>query len=91
MSTAGLPTFKKLWGKIKHDLPKGEYLISIENNYNVHKFSGRKSLIITTTSNLGGKMNFLGIIALVIGSVSVIGGCVIFAMVYYFKRKGINF
>ena len=89
MSTAGLPTFKKLWGKIEHDLPKGDYAISIANSYDVHKFSGRKSIILTTTSNLGGKMSFLGILSLIIGSLSVLGGILILSMVLYFKRKGI--
>ena len=32
MRTAGLPNFKKLWGKIDKDLPKGEYTVTIENS-----------------------------------------------------------
>lgn len=29
MRTAGLPNFRKLWGKIENDLNKGEYTIEI--------------------------------------------------------------
>ena len=90
MSTAGLPTFKKLWGKIEHDMPKGTYSVAIQSNYDVSDFSGHKSFIITTTSNLGGKMSFLGIICLVVGSVSVIGGGGIIALIFYLKKKGID-
>ena len=85
-----MPTFKKLWGKIEHDLDEGEYSVAIENNYDVHAFSGRKTLILTTTSNLGGKASFLGIISLVIGSVSVIGGIMIMLTVWYTKKRGIK-
>ena len=38
MQTAGLPTFRKVWGKIEGNLGKGEYVMQIENNYNVEKF-----------------------------------------------------
>lgn len=90
MSTAGLPTFKKLWGKIEHDLEKGKYALTIENNYDVSKFSGHKSFVITNTSNLGGKMNFLGIISLFVGSVSVIGGIAILIVDHYLKKRENN-
>ena len=90
VSTAGLPTFKKLWGKIEHDLDKGDYSITIENNYDISAFDGKKSVIITTTSNLGGKMSFLGIISLIVGSISIIGGLAIIGIVYYSKKKGIT-
>lgn len=32
MRTAGLPDFRKLWGKIKTDLDPGEYIITIQNS-----------------------------------------------------------
>jgi LEM3 (ligand-effect modulator 3) family / CDC50 family len=89
MSIAGLPTFKKLWGKIETDLPKGLYTVTIQNNYDVSKFSGTKSFVITTTSNLGGKMSFLGIIYLVVGCISLIGGLVILSLTNYMKNRRI--
>ena len=38
MRTAGLPNFRKLWGKIENGLDAGKYQIKIENNYKVDKF-----------------------------------------------------
>jgi len=38
MRTAGLPNFRKLWGKIEDGLAPGNYQIRIENNYKVDKF-----------------------------------------------------
>lgn len=91
MSTAGLPTFKKLWGKIKHDLPKGEYAVTIQNNYDVSDFDGEKAIIISTTSVLGGKMSFLGILSLIVGGVSFIGGSAVVGLGCYLKKiRGIS-
>ena len=38
MRTAGLPNFRKLWGKITEDLQPGEYYLMIGNNYEVKPF-----------------------------------------------------
>jgi len=38
MRTAGLPNFRKLWGKIDATLPAGEYYLKIVNNYEVLPF-----------------------------------------------------
>jgi len=38
MRTAGLPNFRKLWGKIEGGLEPGKYQIKIDNNYKVDKF-----------------------------------------------------
>ena len=47
MKPAGLPDFKKLWGRITDiDLKAGnEIEITIENRYDVSKFDGEKYLI----------------------------------------------
>jgi hypothetical protein len=60
MRTAGLKTFRKLWGKIEgRRLKKGTYYIKIVNNYNVEPFGGTKSIILSVPSSMGGKNNFL--------------------------------
>lgn len=89
MSIAGLPTFKKLWGKINHDLHKGTYSVTIQNNYDVSDFNGKKSFILTTTSNLGGKMSFLGIISLIAGCLSIVGGGGILGLLFYSQKRGV--
>ena len=42
MRTAGLPNFRKLYGKIETDLKPGVYELDIMNNYDVSSFDGKK-------------------------------------------------
>ncbi|KAH9505072.1 Cell cycle control protein 50A [Bulinus truncatus] len=83
MRTAALPTFRKLYRRVNHTmtdfadgLPAGSYRIDISYNYPVTAFDGTKSIIISTTSWLGGKNSFLGIAYIVVGSLCVILGMV---------------
>jgi hypothetical protein len=79
MRTAGLPSFRKLWGKINADLPAGTYTINIANNYDVSSFEGQKSFVLSTTNALGGKNYFLAICYIVVG-----GLCIVFAFIFLF-------
>lgn len=38
MRTAGLPNFRKLWGKIEQDLEAGDYVITIDNSKELFTF-----------------------------------------------------
>jgi hypothetical protein len=38
MRTAGLPNFRKLWGRIDGTLQPGKYYLLIDNNYEVAPF-----------------------------------------------------
>lgn len=38
MRTAGLPNFRKLWGRIDDNLKAGKYVLKIHNNYEVKPF-----------------------------------------------------
>ncbi|KAG4955414.1 hypothetical protein JHK85_041794 [Glycine max] len=61
MRTAALPTFRKLYGKIEVDLEVNDEIeIAIENNYNTYEFGGKKNLVLSTTTVMGGKNPFLG-------------------------------
>ena len=76
MRTEGLPNFKKLWGRIEdRDLKKDDKIfLTIENNYNVFHYGGKKSLVLTTANKFGGKNNFMGVCFIVIGAISLLLG-----------------
>lgn len=85
MRTAGLPNFRKLWGRIVNGLPAGEFTVSIQNDYDVNGFDGNKSFVLSTTNALGGKNYFLAVCYIVVGSL-----CLLFAIIFlvaFVKKK----
>eukprot|EP00252_Welwitschia_mirabilis_P012824 TRINITY_DN2835_c0_g1_i1.p1 TRINITY_DN2835_c0_g1~~TRINITY_DN2835_c0_g1_i1.p1 ORF type:complete len:356 (+),score=41.52 TRINITY_DN2835_c0_g1_i1:433-1500(+) len=87
MRTAALPTFRKLYGRIEVDLKENETVtVNLVNNYNTYTFNGKKKLVLSTTSFLGGKNSFLGIAYLTVGGVCF-GLAIVFFIVHIVKPR----
>ncbi|OVA14273.1 Protein of unknown function DUF284 [Macleaya cordata] len=85
MRTAALPTFRKLYGRIEEDLnPNDQITVVIQNNYNTYSFGGKKKLVLSTTSWIGGKNDFLGIAYLTVGGLCLFLA-ICFIIVYVVK------
>jgi hypothetical protein len=62
MRCAALPSFRKLYGRISSDIQAGTTLrFAVSSLYPVSTFNGKKALVVSTVSALGGKNPFLGI------------------------------
>ncbi|XP_015252410.1 PREDICTED: cell cycle control protein 50A-like [Cyprinodon variegatus] len=83
MRTAALPTFRKLYRIIHKNssstltLPSGSYTLKVAYNYPVSSFDGRKRMILSTISWMGGKNPFLGIAYITVGSICFFLGVVL--------------
>ncbi|KAL4567110.1 hypothetical protein LXL04_022684 [Taraxacum kok-saghyz] len=87
MRTAALPTFRKLYGKINTDLDAHETITAeVENNYNTYKFGGRKKLVLSTTTWIGGKNDFLGIAYISVGGLCLFMA-INFILLYVFRPR----
>jgi len=76
MRTAGLPNFRKLYRIIDgpDSLQPGDYVFNISNNFPVSQFGGKKYLVLSTTSWIGGKNDFLGWAFISVGVVCFVQG-----------------
>ena len=91
MRPAGLPNFRKLWGRINGDLSPGNYILSVNNSkyffvkilaYDVKAFDGQKFFVLSTVNSFGGKNSFLGISYIVVGSI-----CIVMAILFLIGYK----
>ncbi|KAI8911955.1 CDC50/LEM3 family [Powellomyces hirtus] len=82
MRTAALPTFRKLWGRnMDTTLSPGTWTITIHDTFDVNKFSGTKSIVISTVSLLGGKNPFLGAAYITVGVI-----CWVLGLAFLFRH-----
>ena len=91
MRPAGLPNFRKLWGRITDkNLESGtEVQVTIENKFDVSSFKGKKYLILSTVNAFGGKNSFLGISYIVLGAISIVLA-IVFIIGYNIHSKNKN-
>lgn len=84
MRTAGLPTFRKLYGKVTSStggFDKGQTLtFTLLANYEISSFSGSKALVISTVGDFGGVNPYLGIGFIVVGIL-----CLFFGFLFLVK------
>lgn len=89
MRTAGLPNFRKLFGRIDYDLIAGNYTVVVSKNafapalgsgglYDVTGFHGKKSFVLSTTNVMGGRNYFLAICYIVVGAL-----CLMFSVIFF--------
>jgi hypothetical protein len=86
MRTAGLPDFRKLYGKVEQDLLPGTYYIRINNTYNAVDFKGKKFFVLATTNELGGK-NFCLAYCYIGGGILCLMFSVVLLIATYLEKK----
>jgi len=67
MNIASHTSFRKLWAIVNQDLEAGLYTMKIKNIYNVNAFGGKKHVVLSTTSAMGGKNAYPSLIFYMIG------------------------
>lgn len=71
MRPGGKKGVEKLFGQINTAIPAGTTVeVQVTNRYNTYGWSGRKAIILTTNSWVGGKNMFLPILYLVVSGLS---------------------
>jgi hypothetical protein len=81
MRPAGLPNFRKLWGRIETDLQTGVYILEVDYKYQIN-FGGDRVFVLSTVNSFGGKNSFLGIAYIVVGGI-----CLVMAVLFFFGYK----
>lgn len=97
MREAAFPNFKKLYGILKRTgvpftsgLPAGNYTLKVSYNFPVQYFRGRKLVVLSTVTWLGGQNHFLPIAYLVTSGLVLVLALALTAIWWKFGRNAKN-
>ena len=83
MRTSARPDFRKLHGIIEADVKAGDRVIfDIVPNFRVDSYGGKKFLVLSTGSWMGGNGNLIGVLYLVFGMVFLL-----YATIFLLKHR----
>ncbi|GBG46602.1 hypothetical protein CBR_g80039 [Chara braunii] len=89
MQSPAWHTVRKLWGRIQlnETVQRSATLtVQIQNMYNSYAYDGEKSLILTTTTWLGGNNDFIGVSFFMVGCVAFILAVIFSLLLILFPR-----
>lgn len=87
MRIAALPTFRKLYGRIEVDLEADDAIIvTLQNNYDTYSFNGKKKLVLSTSSWIGGRNDFMGFAYIAVGGLCF-SLAIVFLLIYILKPR----
>ncbi|ORZ24106.1 CDC50/LEM3 family [Absidia repens] len=90
MSVAALPDFRKIWGRNENqDLSAGRYRVTIDLNFDTLGYGGKKYLVLTTSSPLGGRNFYLGLTYLAVGGLCLLLAT-LFSFLHCIKPRNLN-
>lgn len=89
MKIAPFSNFRKTWGVLNVTLPKGDYIMTINNTWNSSLFDGEKWFVLSETNAFGGRNEFLAYTYIAVGSLSIILA-MIFSLRKFKRPKGIT-
>lgn len=79
------PKFVKLYGKIDGTMSKGNYTVTVTNQWDTKQFKTKKALYLSTVNGLGGTNVFLGAIFI---SIAFVVAMIIVAIIILEFTKG---
>lgn len=72
MKISPFSKFRKSWGIINDNLPAGNYILVIQNNWDSYVYQGKKWFVLADTNGLAGRNQFLGYAYIAVGALSIV-------------------